>query len=308
MFSYDIVWPFYKDHKYFHRCLNFINSQSIKPKNLIFLNDGDKNPYLFNILEKKLNSKINLIYYRNSRNLGATKTLELGFMKIRSNYFHQIATDDVIHRKFIETNLIQLATRKNVAFTFSKIIYNVEKSKKATHIPLHFLKNKNWITSNEMEKFYSSYQFKIYNNTVCFRKKFFLKKNLIKDIYGIGCDMLNLQYLSFKYGCIYINKELASFTIREGQIGKITTSPNEYFKLYEKLKKNENHFLKKFIDCNLHFDLPVTLQTFHLLIKKKHLGIFSIRWFLRSIKFSIWKKVRYKVSPRIINKLSKYFI
>lgn len=308
MFSYDIVWPFYKDHKYFFRCLNMINSQSVKPKNLIFLNDGDKNPYIYEILKKKLCSKINLIYIRNPTNIGATKTLEIGFLKIKCDYFHQIATDDYINRKFIETNLVQLVTKKNVAFSFSKISYNIEKNNKIVKIPLKFLLKKNWITSKEMVELFSSNQFKIYNNTVCFRSFFFKKNNLIKEVYGIGCDMLNLHYLSFQYGCIYINKEIANFTIRDGQMGKLNKDPEEYIKLYEKLKISEENFFKKFIDCNLHFDLPVTAKSFYLIFQKKYYNIISIKWIIRSIKFSLWKKIRYKLNPKIIYKLSKYFI
>ena len=65
--KYDIIWPYYKDFKYFFRCIKQINNQSILATNLIFINDGNNFSFLEDSLRKSLNSKINLIYIKNTK-------------------------------------------------------------------------------------------------------------------------------------------------------------------------------------------------------------------------------------------------
>ena len=60
--SYDIIFPFYKDHKYLKRAIISVNNQSLIPKNLVFIDDGNKDPNLKNLVTSFLSKKINLIF------------------------------------------------------------------------------------------------------------------------------------------------------------------------------------------------------------------------------------------------------
>ena len=303
--KYDIIWPFYKDFKYFFRCIKQINNQSILATNLIFINDGNNFSFLEDTLRKSLNSKINLIYIKNPKNIGAALSLEQNFKKIRSEYFYNIATDDLVSRFFIEKSLKPLVTRKSVAFIFSNSIYKIEKNKRKVKIKFPFFVNNKFYSSKEVINIFKKYQFKIYHNTIIFNSKIFLKKNLFKEIYGKECDMINLIYLSFKYGFIYLNKELAHFIIRKGQQGKEAKNIYKQIEILKILKKRERGFYFLFTKLGLHFDI-IPLGIIKLLFNNLYEAI-NIKWFLRSFKFYLWKKIRYIFPEWFIIFLFKYF-
>ena len=302
--KYDIIWPYYKDFKYFFRCIKQINNQSILATNLIFINDGNNFSFLEDTLRKSLNSKINLIYIKNPKNIGAALSLEQNFKKIRSEYFYNIATDDLVSRFFIEKSLKPLITRKGAAFIFSNSIYKIEKNKRKVKIKFSFFINNKFYSSKEVINTFKKYQFKIYHNTIIFNSKIFLKKNLFRKIYGKECDMINLLYLSFKNGFIYLNKELAYFVIRKGQQGKEHKKIHQQIKILETLKKKEKKFYFLFTKLGLHFDI-IPLGIIKLILNKLYEAI-NMKWFLRSTKFYLWKKIRYLLPEKIIILLFKY--
>ena len=62
MINYDIILPFYNDYKYLKRYLNNINTQTLLPSNVIYIDDGNKDNNHKKLELENSNKKINLIY------------------------------------------------------------------------------------------------------------------------------------------------------------------------------------------------------------------------------------------------------
>jgi hypothetical protein len=287
--NYDIIFPFYRDFEYLEKSLMQISKQSILPKNLIFIDDGNNFHNLKELLFNNLNDKINLIYIQNFTNKGSNESINKGLKKIISPYFYINAADDIIYKNFAEENLKILSENPKYPFVFSNIIINNEKIKKKYFLNYRFLKKKKYI-SNEVKKIFAKHQFKIYHNTVFFKSDIFLNYNIFKPEYGVRSDMLNLYYISFKYGFLYLDKNISEFTIRSGQQGE---QQNDNYLLNELLfiKKMNNFFYKDYIKSNLHYDFS-PLAIFHFISNNLYESL-TMKWFIRSIKFRLWKKIRF---------------
>lgn len=301
--NYDIIFPFYKDFKYLEKSLSLISSQTFLPKNLIFIDDGNKVNKLKKIVLKNLNKKINLIYIENLINIGSNKSINKGLKKIASPFFYINATDDIIYKNFAEESIAILKNNPNYPFVFSNIIINNEKIKKKYILNYSFLKKIKY-SSQEVKKIFNKHQFKIYHNTVFFKSDIFLKYNIYKPEYGVRCDMLNLYYISFKYGFLYLNKNISEFTVRHGQQG---IQQNDKYLLKELifLKKNKNTFYKDYLKSNLHYDFSP--KAFIYFIKNNFNEALSLKWFIRSLKFRLWKKFRFLFPNYLISLFFKLF-
>jgi len=301
--GYDIIFNFYKDYKYLKSCIKNVNNQTTLPNNLIFTDDGNKDRNLKKLIRKFLNKKIKLLFIENSKNIGPERSTENALKKISSKFFFLIAADDVIYKKFAEENIAILNKYPDAPFVFSNLIINNHINKKVYNINYYFLK-KNFYNKEQVKNFFKKHQFKIYHNTVVFDSKICQKNNLQKIIYGRRADMLNLLYLASKFGFAYLNKNLSEFSFRKGQWGQIM-SDHYLIKELLILKKYQPKFYKFFIETNLHFDL----STFSIpkLIKNNLVETINLTWFIRSIKFFLWKKLRFIFPEKSLNILFKMF-
>jgi len=301
--GYDIIFNFYNDYNYLKSCIEGINNQTILANNLIFTDDGNKDRNLENLIRKNLNKKIKLLFIKNSKNIGPEKSSENALKKISSKFFFLIAADDRIYKKFAEENICILNKYTDAPFVFSNLIINNHINKKIYNINYYFLK-KNFYNKEEVKNFFKKHQFKIYHNTVVFNSKICQKDNLQKIIYGRRADMLNLLYLASNFGFAYLNKNLSEFSFRKGQWGQIM-SDNYLIAELLILKKYQRKFYKFFIETNLHFDLSIF--SIPKLIKNNLIDAINLTWFIRSIKFFLWKKLRFIFPKKSLNILFKIF-
>ena len=95
--EYDIVLPFYKDYEFLDRQIEQINFQTLLPKRLIFVDDGNKDNELNDKIKSLLNKKIDLIFISFKENKGVYKANQEGLKYIRSEYFRFNATDDIYY-------------------------------------------------------------------------------------------------------------------------------------------------------------------------------------------------------------------
>ena len=301
--GYDIIFNFYNDYNYLQSCIENINNQTILANKLIFTDDGNKDRNLQNLIRKTLNKKIKLLFIKNSKNIGPEKSSQNALKKISSKFFFLIAADDRIYKKFAEEGIRILNKNPNAPFVFSNLVINNHINKKIYNINYYFL-NKNFYNKDEVKNIYRKHQFKIYHNTVVFNSKICQKDNLQKIIYGRRADMLNLLYLASNFGFAYLNRNLSEFSFRKGQWGQIM-SDNYLIAELLILKKYQHKFYKFFIETNLHFDL----STFSIpkLIKNNLVGTINLTWFIRSIKFFLWKKLRFIFPEKSLNILFKIF-
>ena len=301
--GYDIIFNFYNDYNYLQSCIENINNQTILANKLIFTDDGNKDRNLQNLIRKTLNKKIKLLFIKNSKNIGPEKSSQNALKKISSKFFFLIAADDRIYKKFAEEGIRILNKNPNAPFVFSNLVINNHINKKIYNINYYFL-NKNFYNKDEVKNIYRKHQFKIYHNTVVFNSKICQKDNLQKIIYGRRADMLNLLYLASNFGFAYLNKNLSEFTFRKGQWGQIM-SDNYLIAELLILKKYQHKFYKFFIETNLHFDLSIF--SIPKLIKNNLIGAINLTWFIRSIKFFLWKKLRFIFPEKSLNILFKIF-
>ena len=292
----DFIWPFYKDYNFLNQAIQDINNQSLLPKKIIFVDDGNKDQYLKKLLRAKIKKKIKIIHIINKKNLGPEKCFEIALKNVTSKFFYIKATDDRIYKNFLLDSIKQLKKNLKSPFVFSNIIINNLKLRNKIYLDFNFIKKK-FNSKLDIEKIYKSNQFKIYHNTVIFNSKIFLKENIFKKKYGPRCDMLNLIFLSQRYGFTYLNKFLSEFTIRSGQWGGKQSNQN-LIKELKILKKNNRKFYDFFTKNNLHYDL--TVFSIPSLIYFGFSDIINIGWFMRSIKFQIWKKIRFLIHPKIL--------
>ncbi len=301
--SIDVIWPFYKDRKFLDNSILSINKQTLQPTRLIFIDDANNDDNLKIYIRAKLNKNIKFVYIKNKINYGVTKSVSIGIKKVKSEYVYIQSTDDIIYKDFLELNIRTLEKYKKAAYVFSNIRINNLNNKKKYFINFSFIKEK-FVKKSNVGQLYNNYQFKIYHNTVVFNSQKLLKSNIFKNEYGRRADMLNLQYLSMRYGFCYLNDTISEFTIRKGQVSSNILSNNYLIKELKYLKKVQKKFFNFVIKHNLHYEIsPLTLikfrSTFGNLITTKYLN--------RSLKFKIWKLSRFYINPKILNILFKIF-
>ena len=212
------------------------------------------------------------------------------------------STDDIIYKDFLELNVKVLENNQDAAYVFSNIRINNLDNKKKYHIYFSFIKE-SYIKKSDVNYLYSNYLFKVYHNTVVFNSKKILKLNIFKDEYGRRADMLNLQYLSMRYGFCFLNKTISEFTIRKGQISSSILSNDYLINELKYLKKKKNKFYNFIIKNNLYYEISLMS-----LIKFKSTfgNLVTIQYLSRSIKFKLWKLSRFYINPKILNLLFRF--
>ena len=303
MSGYDVVLTFYNDYYFINRCIQNINSQTLLPNNLIFVDDGNRDKNLKKKIRNLLNKKIKLIFISNSINIKVERSLLKAFKYIKSKYFYLQGADDIHYKKFAFKNIEVLEKNPHVVFTFSNLVINNAINKNKYLIRLSFLKEK-YYTSEEMGKIFQKNQFKIYQNTVMFRSNFFIKNHIFSPKFRRS-DYLNSSYFCFLKGCYFINSYLSEFTYRKKQYGSRILKDDILIDELNILKKYKINFYKFFIKNNMHYDLSI----FSILkmLRNNHYNGINFRWLLRSIKFRIWKMIRFMVSTKILQILFIFF-
>lgn len=290
--NYDVIFPFYKDFKYLSRSLTSINNQKLLPKNLIFIDDGNKNKNLKNLLKNLLNSKINLTYISFSKNKGNINGILEGSKYLKSEYFFIMATDDVYYENLALNSLKIFEKYKKAGFVFSNIISNLEIKNRKKKIAYTFL-TKNFYNKTESKKILKEKKIKFYHNTVFYRTKYFKQKNYFNVLIGPRCDFYNLIYFSSTYGFVYVDEYLAEFTIREGQINK-NYKDIYLIKEIEKIKENFYELFDIFVKLDMFFDIsPLGLISLRRTNLKR---ILSLNLFIKSFYFFLWRNLR-KYTP-----------
>ena len=295
--SYDIIFPFYKDYKYLKKAIISVNNQSLIPKNLVFIDDGNKDPNLKNLIKNLLSKKINLKFIKQENNYGNIYGVNEGLKHVETEFFFIMAADDIYYDDLALISLKSLKKYKNAGFVFSNVISNFEDLNKKITIKYSFLK-KEFYNSDDSKKILKYKKIKFYHNTVFYRSDFFKQSNYFKDIIGPRCDFYNLIFFSAEYGFVYVNQQLAEFSIRSGQINR-QYDDNYLLQEIEKIKLN----FKSRYDISKSLDMFFDLSPLGLLkLNKLDPEIISVNLIKKSIFFFIWKKLR-KYTPNFVTQI-----
>jgi hypothetical protein len=117
--------------------------------------------------------------------------------------------------------------------------------------------------------------------------------------------MINLIYLAYKFGAVYIKKNLSEFTIRDKQFGSRILLDKTLMLHLKYLKNFDEDFFNFYIKSGLHFDLSI-FSIFKYFILLKKIPFFNLKWMYRSIKFRLWKKVRFVLPTKLLKFIYKY--
>lgn len=294
--EYDLIIPFYNDQKYLVRFQKQVNNQHLLPKNLIFIDDCNKDKNLKKKIREIIDQKINIIFIRNNTNLGPVKSINKGFKFLQSEYFRISSTDDFMDPGLALKSLKVLKKYKKKPYVFSDLVCLNEQTHNEIKIRYNFL-NKESYTSKEVLNIFKKYQFKIYHNSIFFRTNFFLKDNIFNDLYGDRCDMLNLYYMSFNNGFCYTPGYLSKYVFRKGQFGQIKKNIYIYREI-ELIYKLQKGLFANLIKANLLYEISpkAIFETFKY--KNK---ILNLRWLVRSLKYHTWKKIRFLLPSWLIS-------
>ena len=105
-------------------------------------------------------------------------------------------------------------------------------------------------------------------------------------------------FFSAEYGFVYVNQQLAEFSIRSGQINR-QYDDNYLLQEIEKIKLN----FKSLYDISKSLDMFFDLSPLGLLkLNKLDPEIISVNLIKKSIFFFIWKKLR-KYTPNFVTQI-----
>ena len=306
-YDYDCVVAFYKFHKYLNRGIRNIFNQTLKPKNIIFVNDGDLS------LKKKdveiifQNSEINLIYIDLKKNLGAVGATKIGINYVKSKYFRTSALDDIMHKQLAEKSINLIKQYPDSGMVFSDPGFFLDNRSKDVNIKLKLSNDLIYFDRLETRKILLQRNFKPHSPTIFFNTKKFMISNLFDKKYGYMADLLTNWKIMIEYGCNYIPENLAYSTIHEDQWSK--KQSNKYdIKFHEfildDLKLNHQFFYKKLYQLNLYYDFPLR---FVIKLKKQHNKFIKFKIIIRTIKYNIWNFAKERISLSVLSYFYKKF-
>lgn len=113
----SIILPYYKKKKFFDQCIKSAINQSYKNKEIIIIYDDDDKQELEYIKKKIVSHKyIKLII--NDKNLGASKSRNIGIKKSKGEYIAFLDCDDYWLNKKLEEQ-IKFMKKKNIKFSYT---------------------------------------------------------------------------------------------------------------------------------------------------------------------------------------------
>lgn len=104
----SVIMPVYNEGRYLKHAIDSILNQSFRDFEFVIIDDGSKEN-----INKIINqySDQRIIYYKNNRNLGITKSLNIGLQKASGKYIARMDADDVampdrlkVQKKYLDDN------------------------------------------------------------------------------------------------------------------------------------------------------------------------------------------------------------
>lgn len=119
----SVVIPYYNDSKSITRCLNSIKNQTIQVKEIIIIDDNSNDTNKLRSIINNFPLK-NIIYNKNTRNMNAAFSRNLGFAIASGDYIALLDADDYWEKEHLEKSLENLKIT-NADFIFSNVIEEI---------------------------------------------------------------------------------------------------------------------------------------------------------------------------------------
>ncbi|MBJ2118818.1 MULTISPECIES: glycosyltransferase family 2 protein [Proteus] len=119
----SVIIPYYNDSNSITRCLTSIKNQTIQAKEIIIIDDNSNDT---NKLKSIINNfpLENIIYNKNTRNMNAAFSRNLGFTIASGDYIALLDADDYWEKEHLEKSLENLKMT-NADFIFSNVIEEI---------------------------------------------------------------------------------------------------------------------------------------------------------------------------------------
>ncbi len=304
MIDYDVIIPCYKGKKFINSCINDHLNQSLRPKNIIFINDGDNDVDENYVKSFFKNTNTNCVYIKNIKNIGAIDSINLGVSKIQSKYFKISAIDDKFDSCLAFETLSFLCKFPDCGLAISYPGYYIHNTAKKINISYNFNKNNSiYYDKSVSKKIFLSNFFKPHSQTIFFNTQIFKSGNIFKSDFGYMADLLNNYFIMLNHGFCIIPYNLAYYGLHSEQWSNNINrfDKNFHLKILNNLKENNFEFYKNLKDLKLYVDLSF----FDILkINSVHNNFIGYKLFVRIIMFNLWNYLKNKIG---IDKIYKIY-
>lgn len=226
----SVIVPAYNAEKNIEQCINSIATQTYKNIEIIIVNDGSKDNTK-NICKNLKNKYTNIIII-NQKNMGVSKSRNVGIDNATGDYIMFVDSDDFVDENIIE---IMLKNHEN-----DLVISNYKRYYNETKIINNIqIEEKKYNKEEFLEDFWNLYNCYLINSP-CFR---LYKRNIINlhgirfnPKYELGEDLIfNLEYLNYCKKIYVLNKYMYNYRYSDNSL---TTKYREnYLEIQFKLIK-----------------------------------------------------------------------
>lgn len=207
----SIILSIYNDEKFIKKSINSILNQTYKNIEIIIINDGstDKTQKILKVFEKNYK---NIYLINNKKNIGLTKSLNIGIKKSKGKYIARQDCDDISYAKRISKQVAFLEKNKEIVLCGTQRIIVDTRISKSYRDFLPFedyqIRNKALISNP------------FFHSSVMIRKNILYKVGLYNEKFKYVQDLELWSRIIFKYKTVnlkdilsrkYIGKERISF-------------------------------------------------------------------------------------------------
>tara|TARA_B100000575_G_C23051952_1_gene605582 strand:- start:19 stop:939 length:921 start_codon:yes stop_codon:yes gene_type:complete len=303
-YEYSILIPCYNGLQFLPNIFKQINNQTLKPIELIFINDGDSS-ITKDIVSNYNTLNFNLKYIKNDKNIGVNKSIKKACKFIKTKFIKIMSVDDIFDENYAKTHLDMLNKHPEAGMSFSNPSFFILEENKYYQYDINLSPNEVFFNHINFKRIAKERTFKIFSNTPIYNSEIFKKYNYFDDFYGRDADQLTNFIISSKYGVCFIPKIQSYWTMHSKQISKFL------YKNYNTLNILENIYSKNKEDYNILVDINYFYDTsIYQLIRiifSKHLKIIRFNFIIKFLKFKIWKIFRLFVPKKILEYLVKRF-
>ena len=232
--SVSVILPNYNHANYLSQALTAILDQSVKPKEVIVIDDASTDNSI-DIISKFANHNDSIKLILNEKNLGVIRSSFKGFEQATGDYMLWSAADDYLLPGFFEESLKLLVKYPQAGFCSSlsrRIDVNGDYLDTVPEPP-YLSKSSCYIPPQMMREFMiSKDNWGIMPSTVLLNRKLTVESKALTIDAGMYVDAFALRLLALKYGVCFIPKELGVYRLLSGSVSaKTRIEPKSHFEL-----------------------------------------------------------------------------
>lgn len=229
--SLSVIIPNYNHAHYISQCLRAILDQSVRPKEIIIIDDASTDNSLEVIQEfAKQEPSIKLI--SNEKNLGNLRSFLKGLDQATGDYLFGSAADDYILPGFFEASLNLLAQYPHAGLctSLSKRVNEVGDHLDTVPEPPYISTSPSYTPPEVVQEMMLNHNnLNIMSANTLFNRKLALESDAFAPAAGIYVDAFAIALMAINYGVCFFPQELGVFRVLpESQSSKAKTDPNVF--------------------------------------------------------------------------------